>query len=82
MENKVVATSIIYKLIEKILVKGVGLVVSIILARLLAPEVFGVIAIIMAIVAIAQIFVESGLNTALIQAKKYRTIRLFHSFLY
>lgn len=46
-----------------------GLVVSIILARLLAPEVFGVIAIIMAIVAIAQIFVESGLNTALIQAK-------------
>lgn len=69
MENKVVATSIIYKLIEKILVKGVGLVVSIILARLLAPEVFGVIAIIMAIVAIAQIFVESGLNTALIQAK-------------
>lgn len=69
MENKVVATSIIYKLIEKILVKGVGLVVSIILARLLAPELFGVIAIIMAIVAMAQIFVESGLNTALIQAK-------------
>ena len=69
INNKLIISSIIYKFIEKIGSKIVGFIIRIILARLLDPEVFGVIAIFMAIVAIMQTFVDSGMNIALIQNK-------------
>lgn len=50
-------------------IQGTQFVVSIILARLLAPEDFGLIALVMAVIAIANVFVQSGLGTALIQKK-------------
>ncbi len=62
-----VGVSLIYKFSERIGVKGIGLVIGIILARLLEPEVFGLVAIITAVTAIAQTFVDSGLGVALIQ---------------
>lgn len=62
-----VVSSILYKLFERIGVKGIGFVISVILARLLDPKVFGVVAIIMAVNAISQTFVDSGLSTALVQ---------------
>ena len=49
--------------------KGLNFVFSIILARLLAPEDFGVIAVLMIFIAIAEVFVDSGFSTALIQKK-------------
>ena len=49
--------------------QAVGLFVQIILARLLAPEDFGTIAIVLSFINIAQVFVQSGLNTSLIQKK-------------
>lgn len=73
MEKKItsekVASSLIYKFIEKFSAKAVGLLISVILARLLDPNDFGVLAIIMAVVAIAQSIVDSGFSTALVQAK-------------
>ena len=50
-------------------IQGAQFVVSIILARLLAPDDFGSIALVMAVIAIANVFVQSGLGTALIQKK-------------
>ncbi len=47
----------------------IQLVVSIILARLLEPEVFGTIAILMVFITILDVFIDSGLGTALIQKK-------------
>lgn len=49
--------------------KGLNFVFSIILARLLAPEDFGSVAILMIFIAIAEVFVDSGFSMALIQKK-------------
>lgn len=48
-------------------IHAVGLFVQIVLARLLLPDNFGTIAIVLAFINIAQVFVQSGLSTALIQ---------------
>ena len=65
-----VLTSLIWKFLERVGVSGVQAVVQIVLARLLLPEDYGVIALIAVFIAVAQIFVTSGLNTALIQKKE------------
>ena len=44
-------------------------VVSIALARLLSPDDFGLVALVMVFIALANVFVHSGLNTALVQKK-------------
>ena len=64
-----VITSLIWKFLERIGTQGVQFVVAIILARLLAPADFGLIALVTVFVMIANVFVQSGLNTALIQKK-------------
>ena len=47
----------------------VTFIVSIVLARILAPEDYGKIALVTVFTAIMQVFVDSGLGTALIQKK-------------
>ncbi len=47
--------------------QGVQLIISIVLARLLAPEVFGVIAMLSLFIGLAACFCEGGFSTALIQ---------------
>lgn len=64
-----VITSLIWKFLERIGAQGVQFIVAIVLARLLAPADFGLIALVTVFVAIANVFVQSGLNTALIQKK-------------
>ena len=54
---------------EKITAQGVSFIVSVILARILMPEDYGIVAIVCAFIAIAEVFVTSGLGTALIQKK-------------
>ncbi len=54
----------------KIARQGMGFVVSIFLARLLEPSDFGLIAIAMVIIVIANIFTDSGLGLALIQRRR------------
>ena len=49
--------------------QSVSFVVSIILARLLAPEAYGTIALITVFTALLQVFINSGLGVALIQKK-------------
>ena len=46
---------------ERMGIQGTQFVVSIILARLLAPDDFGLIALVVAVIAIANVFVQSGL---------------------
>lgn len=64
-----VITSLIWKFLERIGSQGVHFVVAIVLARLLAPADFGLIALVTVFVTIANVFVQSGLNTALVQKK-------------
>lgn len=67
--KKSIISSLIWKFLERMGIQGAQFVVSIILARLLAPDDFGSIALVMAVIAIANVFVQSGLGTALIQKK-------------
>lgn len=69
MDKKKIIASLAYKFIERLSVKGLGLVISIVLARLLAPEYFGQIAIMNVFINLSQVITESGFNTALIQRK-------------
>lgn len=64
-----VITSLIWKFLERIGTQGVSFAVAIVLARLLSPADFGLIAIVTVFVTMANVFVQSGLNTALIQKK-------------
>ncbi len=48
---------------------GVGFVISLILARLLTPEEFGVVAIIGVFIAIFSVFIDAGFGASLIQKK-------------
>jgi O-antigen/teichoic acid export membrane protein len=65
-----VLSSLFWKSLERGGVSGVQFIVQIILARLLFPEDYGIIALIVVFIAISQTFVQSGLGTALIQKKK------------
>ena len=67
--KKNVITSLLWKFLERGGVQGIQFVLQIILARILSPEDYGVLAILMAFIAIANVFVQSGLNTALIQKR-------------
>lgn len=69
MQRKKVFFSLIFKFLERILVKGLGLIVSVLLARILDPKEFGLIAIIMVFIDLSQTLIQSGLNTALVQSK-------------
>jgi len=64
-----VLTSLLWKVMERAGTQGMQFVVQIIIARLLVPEQYGIIAIVMVFISIAQVFVQCGLNTALIQKK-------------
>lgn len=67
LRDKTVA-SLVWKLLERGGYQGIQLVVQIILARLLSPADFGMLAILLVFINVAAVIVQSGLNTALIQA--------------
>lgn len=69
MDKKKVISSLVYKFIERLSVKGLGLVISIVLARMLSPDEFGQIAIMTVFINLSQVIVEGGFTTALIQRK-------------
>lgn len=59
----------IWKFAERVSNQGVTLIVSIVLARLLLPEQYGLVAMINIFVVFANVFVTSGFTSALIQNK-------------
>lgn len=62
--------SLFWKLFEQGGTAVVTLVVQVVMARLLAPEEFGILAIMLVFVNVGNVIVQSGLNTAIIQAPK------------
>lgn len=65
-----VISSMLWKLLERFSTQIVSFVISIILARLLLPKDYGVIAILLVFVNFANVIIDGGFNTALIQKKK------------
>lgn len=68
MPNKISA-ALGWKLLERFGVQGTSFVIQIVLARLLTPDDYGILSIMVIFTALANVFVQSGLNTALIQNK-------------
>lgn len=63
-----VARGLGFKLLELTGAQGVQFAVALLLARLMTPEEYGTVGLIMIFIAIANVFVQSGFATALIQA--------------
>ena len=66
--NKII-TNVIWKFAERVLAQAVSLAVSIVLARILLPEDYGAVTMVSVFIAIANVFVTSGIPNALIQKK-------------
>ena len=66
----VVLKSLLWKYLEKSGVQGIRFLVSIILARLIAPSEFGVIAIVLILIELSNVVVDGGFNSSLIQKKE------------
>lgn len=67
--NKDVLSNFLWRFAERCGAQGVSFIVSVVLARLLAPEVYGTIALVTVFTAILNVFVDSGLGSALVQKK-------------
>lgn len=77
------ATNFIWRFFERCGVQGVAFLVSVVLARLLDPELHGTIALVTVFTSIMQVFVNSGMGSALVQKKNadqldYSTVFYFN----
>lgn len=68
-KKKSVLSNFLWRFAERCGAQGVSFVVSVVLARLLTPEVYGTIALVTVFTAILNVFVDSGLGSALVQKK-------------
>ena len=64
-----IASCLFWKFGERFFAQGVSFAVSIVLARVLTPQDFGLVAMVMIFITFADVFVVSGFSTALIQNK-------------
>lgn len=70
MANKRAVTSnLIWRFAERCGAEGVAFIVSLVLARILDPDVYGTLALVIVFTTVMQVFVDSGLGNALIQKK-------------
>lgn len=70
-----------WKFAERMGVQSVTFIVSIILARLLSPSDYGIIALVIVFVTIADVFISDGFGSALIQKKDADNIDFSSVFL-
>lgn len=68
-ETRKTLTNFLWRFAERCGAQAVTLIVSIVLARILTPNDFGTVSLVMVFTTIMQVFVDSGLGTALIQKK-------------
>ncbi|MBE7053778.1 MAG: lipopolysaccharide biosynthesis protein [Ruminococcaceae bacterium] len=86
VDNKNVFSNMLWRFFERCGAQGVTLVVSVILARLLDPSVYGTVALVTVFTTFLQVFVDSGLGNALIQKKDaddvdFSTVFFFNIFM-
>ena len=69
MQKSKVVSSLMYKFVERFSAKGIGLFIGIILARIISPDEFGQVAIIMVFINLATTMIQSGFSASLVQVK-------------
>jgi len=73
MANKsgnTITTSLVYKTLERYVMMAFQMIVQIVLARILVPEDYGIVAMMSVFIAIAQVFIQKGFGQAVIQKKE------------
>ena len=65
-----VISSLIWKFLERGGVQGVQFILSVILARLVTPSDYGIIALLLVFIQIANVFIQTGFSAALVQKKE------------
>lgn len=85
MKSKI-TSSFLWRFAERCGAQGVTFIVSIILARILDPEIYGVVALVTVFSGILEVFVDSGFGNALIQKKDadnldFSTVFFFNIFI-
>lgn len=83
--NRKVLSGLFWVYLENLAVQLVNFIISIILARLLEPSHYGTIALLLVFISLANVFVTSGISSALIQKKDaddldYSTMFWFNLF--
>ena len=68
-ESKTIISSLVWKFGERIGISGIQFILQIILARLLSPDHYGALSMMVIFTNLATVFVQRGFNTALIQNK-------------
>ena len=69
IKSNKVFTNLIWRFLERCGAQGVALIVSLVLANILEPDLYGTIALVTVFTTIMQVFVDSGMGNALIQKK-------------
>lgn len=64
-----VLSGLFWKFGERIIAQGISFIISLVLARLLLPEEYGLIALVLVFINIANVLVSDGLSASLIQKK-------------
>ncbi len=64
-----ITSNALWRLGERVCAQGVNFIVSVVLARILSPDEYGLCALTMTFTTILSVFITSGLGTALIQRK-------------
>lgn len=79
LKNKIFS-GLLWKFGERILAQGVSFAVSVVLSRLLLPNDYGTVAIVLIFINIANVFVTSGFSTALVQNKEANDVDFSTNF--
>ena len=82
LQSQSVFASLLWKFLERGSVQVIQFIIGILIARLLTPAEYGDVALLTVFITIASVFVQSGLNTALIQKKEADTCDFSSVFYY
>ena len=70
MSSNRIIRAFLWKFLEKIGTKGIQLIIQIVLARILFPDDYGMVAILAVFISLSNVFIQGGFNTSLIQKKE------------
>lgn len=77
-----ISNSFIWSAVDHFSVQAIQIILSIIIARLVAPSAYGVIVIVQVFVSFAQLFIDSGFKNALIQKQDRKEIDFHTVFIF
>lgn len=69
-EKRKILSGFVWSLLEKVGSQGVTFFVSIVLARILMPEQYGLVAMLSIVMVVCRVFIDCGFGTALVQKKE------------